>query len=93
MKLKALRNILVKGEHVGEGELFDTDPDTANALLTTRKVRIATDLKKEEAAAKKAAKEEAAKKAADEAEEKAKEEADSEAQKKEAEAAAKVGQE
>lgn len=49
MKLKALRNILVKGEHVGEGEVFSTDTDTANALLATRKVVIYADLKKEPA--------------------------------------------
>jgi len=52
MKLKALRNILVKGEHVGEGELFDTDTDTANALLAGKKVELAA----EKSAAKKSAK-------------------------------------
>lgn len=52
MKLKALRNILVAGEHIGEGDLFDADTDTATALLATKKVeRVA-----EKSAAKKSAK-------------------------------------
>lgn len=46
MFLKAVRNILVKGQHIDEGTLFETDVDTANALLVTRKVEISTEAKK-----------------------------------------------
>ena len=40
MKLIALRNILVGGQHFDEGCIFETDIDTAAALLTTRKVEV-----------------------------------------------------
>ena len=40
MKLKTLRNILVGGQHFDEGCTFETDTDTAAALLTTRKVEV-----------------------------------------------------
>jgi len=54
MQLKALRNILVKGQHFDEGALFETDADTAAALLTTKKVCIDDAATKQPVKAKKA---------------------------------------
>ncbi len=47
MKLKALRNILVGGQHFDEGCTFETDTDTAAMLLTTRKVEISEEQTKQ----------------------------------------------
>lgn len=55
MKLKALRNILVGGQHFDEGSVFETDVDTAAKLQTTRKVEVADEeTKQPEKPAKKA---------------------------------------
>lgn len=47
MFLTAKRNILVKGQHFDEGCRFETDADTAAALLTTGKVSVAEDATKQ----------------------------------------------
>ena len=47
MKLIALRNILVEGQHFDEGCEFETDTDTAAKLLINNRVRIAPEQTKQ----------------------------------------------
>lgn len=47
MKLKALRNVLVNGQHFDEGAIFETDTDTAAKLLFTGKVEVAAEQTKQ----------------------------------------------
>lgn len=50
MKLKALRNLLVNGQHFDEGAVFETDIETSAKLMFTGKVQIADDETKQPAA-------------------------------------------
>lgn len=47
MKLKALRNVLVNGQHFDEGAVFETDIETAAKLMFTGKVQIAPEQTKQ----------------------------------------------
>jgi hypothetical protein len=47
MKLKALRNILVGGQHFDEGCTFETDHDTAAKLLMNGRAEVAPEQTKQ----------------------------------------------
>lgn len=47
MKLKALRNILVGGQHFDEGCTFETDTETAAKLLMNGRAEVSADQTKQ----------------------------------------------